>query len=168
MLTVSGELDLKMGGAYVPTRHGEDGQVIVDEKAEGAFRRSLYLQQRRTQPLTLLEVFDAPLIVGSCTRRSASTTPLQSLALLNSEFALARAAAFARRLEREAGAGRPSRISLAFLLAVGRAPEAEERRAAERFFEAQLRAYPEPEAERRALADFCQTIFASNAFLYVD
>src|SRR6185369_13790767 len=32
MLTVSGELDLKMGGAYVPTRHGEDGQVIVDEK----------------------------------------------------------------------------------------------------------------------------------------
>jgi hypothetical protein len=168
MLCVSGELDLRMGGPYVPTRHGNDGQVVVDEKSEGAFRRSLYLQQKRTQPLTVLEVFDAPLIVGSCTRRSASTTPLQSLALLNSEFALARAAAFARRLEREAGVGREARISLAFLLAVGRGPGAEERQAAVRFLAEQLRVYPEAVAERQALADLCQTIFASNAFLYVD
>jgi hypothetical protein len=116
----------------------------------------------------VLEVFDAPLIEGSCTRRSASTTPLQSLALLNSEFALARAAAFARRLEREAGVGREARISLAFLLAVGRGPGAEERQAAVRFLAEQLRVYPEAVAERQALADLCQTIFASNAFLYVD
>ena len=184
MLRVTGELDLRAGGPSTPTHRADDGQVLVDEKAEGALRRSVYLQARRTQPVTVLEVFDAPLIVGSCTRRTLSTTPLQSLALLNSEFVLARARAFAARLEREAGAGSPEKsaagqdtdpkLSLAFLLALGRGARPEERAICEKFLETQEaenakeKDVDRTEARRRAWVDICQMILAWNAFLYLD
>src|SRR5262249_27690633 len=103
MLAVSGEFDCHQGGPYVPTHRSNEGGVEVDEKHTGAHRRSVYLQQRRTQVLTLLELFDAPSIVANCSVRTPSTVPLQSLALLNSEFARLRASSFAQRLEREAG-----------------------------------------------------------------
>ena len=63
--------------------------------------RSVYLQQHRTQIASLLEVFDAPSIVTTCTRRLPSTIPLQSLSLMNSDFVVTRAQELATRLERE-------------------------------------------------------------------
>ena len=101
MLVVSGELDRRAGGPYIPTHRRGDGTVVVDEKLHGAPRRSVYLQQRRTQVATLLELFDAPRLATNCSFRNTSTVPLQSLALLNSDFARIRAAAFARRLEHQ-------------------------------------------------------------------
>jgi hypothetical protein len=169
MLAVSGELDRTPGGPYVPTRRLADGTVAVDEKHPGARRRSLYLQHRRTQVATLLELFDAPSIVFNCSARTTSTVPLQALTLLNSDFALARAAAFARRLEREAGADPERRVALAFRLAYGRGPSAAERTAARRFLVAQREAYGgEKDAEQRVWTDLCQMVLASNAFLYVE
>src|SRR5207253_7414997 len=113
MLAVSGEIDLHRGGAYVPTRRNAEGAVEVDEQGAGACRRSVYLQQRRTQVLTLLELFDAPAIVSTCSARTTSTVPLQALVLLNSEFANRRAAAFADRVAREAGADSATRVTRA-------------------------------------------------------
>src|SRR5207249_11283658 len=81
LLAVSGELDASVGGPYVPTRRTDEGSVEVEESHAGAHKRSVYLQQRRTQVLTLLELFDAPAIVSNCTFRDTSTVPLQSLAL---------------------------------------------------------------------------------------
>jgi mono/diheme cytochrome c family protein len=169
LLAVSGELDGRMGGPYVPTRRRPDGGVDVDEGRDGARRRSVYLQQRRTQVATLLELFDAPAMASNCSARTTSTVPLQSLALLNSEFVRARAKAFALRLEREAGADTDSRLSLAFRLAAGRGPEADERAAGRRFLAAQQALYAnEKDADRRAWADLCQMVLASNTFLYVE
>jgi hypothetical protein len=54
MLAVSGELDRRISGPYVPTRRTAEGSVEVEEKQVGARRRSVYLQQRRTQVATLL------------------------------------------------------------------------------------------------------------------
>jgi hypothetical protein len=167
MLFISGELDRRMGGPYVPTQHGDDGQVMVDEKQSGALRRSIYLQQRRTQPLTFLEVFDSPLIVTACPRRSVSTTPLQSLALLNSDFAQGRSRALEKRLERLAGDGMNDRLAMAFLLVFGRGPTEEEMGLAARFLESEEKEYPS-NARGEAWTDLCQMLFASNAFLYVD
>jgi hypothetical protein len=101
MLAASGELDERPGGHYVPSRRTAEGEVVVDEQAEGAHRRSIYVQQRRSQVLSLLDVFDAPSIVTTCTRRNVTTMPLQSLSLLNSGFVAARARGFADRLRRE-------------------------------------------------------------------
>ena len=177
MLAVTGELDDRQGGPYVPTDRNDSGEVVVDESAAGATRRSVYLQQRRTEITSLLEVFDAPSIVTTCTRRVPSTIPLQSLSLMNSDFIIARAQKLATRLERECKAAlegqadRDARINQAFLLTIGRAPDPDERNAARRFLETQPSRYPglaEPECRHRALADFCQMILASNAFLYIE
>ena len=98
MLTVAGQLDPEPFGPYVPTIQTAIGEVIVDEQMAGARRRSVYLQQRRSQIPSFMKVFDAPSVATICTTRPSSTVPLQSLALLNSDFAVARGEAFARRL----------------------------------------------------------------------
>jgi hypothetical protein len=169
MLAISGELDATAGGPFVRTEHNAEGSVIVKEGQPGARRRSVYLQQRRTQVLTMLELFDAPSIVSTCGARTTSTVPLQSLAMLNSEFARLRAAAFARRLEGEVGADAEQRINLAFRIACGREPTPEAMSASKQFVATQRTAYEkENDCEQRAWADFCQMLLASNSFMYVD
>jgi Protein of unknown function (DUF1553)/Protein of unknown function (DUF1549)/Planctomycete cytochrome C len=169
MLAVSGELDERPGGPYVPTRRTAEGEVVVDEKAEGSRRRSVYLQQRRTQVLSLLDVFDAPSIVTTCTRRNVTTMPLQSLSLLNSGFVAARARGLADRLRRECGDDEGRRVDRAFLLAAARPPDEAEREAARRFLLTQPGRYAgQGDARERAWADLCQMLLSSNAFLYVE
>jgi hypothetical protein len=169
LLCVTGEIDLRMGGPYVPTSRRGDGSVEVDEQHDGARRRAVYLQQRRTQVETLLELFDAPAMASTCAVRTPSTIPLQSLTLLNSDFIRKRARAFAGRLECADSADTDRRLTLAFRLAAGRAPEADERAAAHRFLAAQQALYAaEKDAARKAWTDLCQMILASNAFLYID
>ncbi len=169
MLHVAGELDRRAGGPYIPTRRTSEGVVEVAESQDGARRRSVYLQQRRTQVVTFLQLFDAPSVVTGCSVRPTSTVPLQALALLNSDFARARAQGFARRLRHEAGADTDGRLSLAFRLACGRPPSAEQREAAHRFLAAQRQAYTgRADAEERVWTDLCQVILTSNTFLYVE
>jgi hypothetical protein len=164
MLAVGGLLDETQGGPYVPTQRAS-GAVIVDADRPGARRRSVYLQHRRTQQLTMLSTFDAQPIVANCTRRGTSAVPLQSLELLNSRLAVDCAQHFASRL---LGSQR-DRIENAFLLALGRLPGAEERLAAARFLDRQQAVYGGgEEAAEPVWADFCQMILASNAFLYVE
>src|SRR5262249_19141220 len=136
MLLVAGELDPRPGGPYVPTKRAKDGSVSIDEAVAGAHRRSVYLQQRRTQVATLLELFDAPVISTTCSLRNTATVPLQSLALLNSDFARTRAQAFAERLQREANPGDEERLSLAYRVSCGREPRTEELAACRRFLAA--------------------------------
>lgn len=164
LLAASGELDPRLGGPYVPTRRTEAGEVI----AENSSRRSVYLQQRRTQVVSLLDVFDAPSLVTNCTRRNTSAIPLQSLSLLNSDFALGRARALARRIKEEAKTA-DERVARVFLVALGRVPADDERAAAVRFLATQPRQYEgQAGADDRVWDDLCQMIMASNAFLYID
>jgi hypothetical protein len=143
--------------------------VEVSENQPGSKRRSVYLQQRRTQVVTFLQLFDAPSIVGNCSARSTSTVPLQALALMNSEFVRARARGFARRLMDEGGPDTEKRLVLAFRLACGRPPLAEEKEAAERFVRSQHKVHAgHKDRDIRTWTDFCQTVLASNAFLYVE
>jgi Protein of unknown function (DUF1553)/Protein of unknown function (DUF1549)/Planctomycete cytochrome C len=177
MLTVTGELDHRQGGLYVPTDLINSGEVVINESAAGAARRSVYLQQRRTQIASFLEVFDAPSIVTTCTRRLPSTIPLQSLSLMNSGFAVTRAQKLALRLEfqcersDQGQTNGDTRIDQAFLIIIGRVPDSDERTAAKQFLETQPFRYhglTESERRHRTLADFCQMMLASNACLYVE
>ena len=164
MLAVSGLLDRRRGGPYVPTKRW-NGTVIVDRKDPGARRRSVYLQHRRTQQLTMLNTFDAPPIISNCTQRTSSTVPLQSLALLNSAFARDCAKGFATRIRKR----ETDPIRRAFRLAIGRPPTKRERAAAERFLAKQKEIYAgRKDAEARARTDFCQMLLASSAFLYIE
>jgi Protein of unknown function (DUF1553)/Protein of unknown function (DUF1549) len=169
MLSAAGELDQRMSGPYVPTVRAKEGSVVVDETRADARRRSVYLQQRRTQVATLLELFDAPSMVSTCGQRTPSTIPLQSLALLNSDFARARSKAFAGRLLQEPNAGDLRRIERAFELACGRLPLPAEQTASTRFITEQRKVYAQDwQCELLTWTDFCQMLMASNAFLYVE
>ena len=169
-LAVSGRLDLsKTLGAYVPTSRAASGEVVLDEALPGAFARSLFLQQRRSQVATQLGLFDAPSVVFNCTRRAQTTMPLQSLSLLNSEFSLRRAEDMAWRLEREAGKDTNRRIQLAFLLTTGRPPDTKSRGMVRDFLISQRKLHlGAKDAEFRTWADLCQMLLASSPFLYLD
>lgn len=169
MLLVSGSLARRLGGPYVPTQRSSAAEVVVQESQAGAARRSVYLQQRRTQMLSLLNLFDAPAVTFNCVQRPTTTMPLQSLSLLNSEFALARASALARRLEQESPPDPRHRVRQAFEFATGQSPSDLELRASLSFLEDQTRTHePAEDASRKAWIDFCQMLLASNGFLYVE
>jgi Protein of unknown function (DUF1553)/Protein of unknown function (DUF1549) len=171
LLAAGGRLDGKTDGPYVPTKRDGSGEVVVDESRPGAFARSIFLQQRRTQVATFLSVFDAPSIVFNCTRRATTTMPLQSLSLLNSDFAVQRARDLAGRLEHECGKDAAAKLQRAFLLTSGRCPDAEEEKVSRRFLDEQRRVYADSgraDADGLAWADFCQTLFGLNSFLYLE
>jgi hypothetical protein len=168
MLAVAGQLDLQTFGPYVPTKQTALGEVIADEQIPGVLRRSVYLQQRRSQTLSFMKVFDAPAVATICTTRPSSTVPLQSLALLNSDFVVARAEAFATRLLAETDATPRELVRYAWQIAVGRLPTDTEAAISTDFIETQSAHYSGDDAKRRPIADFCQMLLASNAFLYLE
>jgi hypothetical protein len=170
ILSASGGLNPQMFGPPVPVQRQGDGEVVAPADASGS-RRSVYLQVRRSQPVTLLQAFDQPVMESNCTRRAASTVSSQALTLLNSDFLVRQADAFAARVLAE----RPSDpAGYAVLVAFGRPATEKDRVRLTAFVEAQtgrhLQAVPgQPqEARKRALADLCHMLLSANEFAYVD
>ncbi|MBX6311890.1 MAG: PSD1 domain-containing protein [Isosphaeraceae bacterium] len=194
ILTVSGRLNPALYGPPVPVAPDESGQVIVGKDNRDSagrptgkrvplggaeFRRSVYIQVRRSLPLGLLEVFDAPTPAPNCEQRTASTVAPQALMMLNNEFVVRESEAFAARVERSAGDEVAAQVRLAWRLALAADPSPEQVTAALEFIEQQRADFAAaahegkmdaevPSPSRRALASFCQALLGSNAFLYVD
>jgi hypothetical protein len=165
MLATSGTLNPQMFGPPVPVQRQSDGEVVTGADAAGS-RRSVYLQVRRSQPLTLLQVFDQPVMETNCTRRSNSTVSSQALTVLNSDFVSRQGEAFAARVLKEAPTDPAGR---ALALAFGRPATDREREKLTAFLSAQAARYPQaPEARRRALTDLCHMLLSANEFAYVD
>jgi hypothetical protein len=169
VLSVSGSLNAEMYGPPVPMLRQADGEVTTPADASGN-RRSIYLQVRRSQPLTLLQVFDQPVIETNCTRRGASTVASQALTLLNSDFLNRQAEAFAARALKE----KPDdAAAYALRLAFGRPATDRERERFQGFLKEQAERHGaagagKDEAARRALADLCQMLLSANEFVYID
>tara|TARA_R110002111_G_scaffold144910_2_gene211272 strand:- start:129430 stop:132531 length:3102 start_codon:yes stop_codon:yes gene_type:complete len=108
MLAVSGVLDRRLSGAPVEIKEDDFGQVVVSGEQ---LRRSLYIQARRSQPVGMLQTFDAPVMETNCERRSNSTVATQSLMLMNGEFILSQSAKLSDRLSREAPELKPEEIA---------------------------------------------------------
>jgi Protein of unknown function (DUF1553)/Protein of unknown function (DUF1549)/Planctomycete cytochrome C len=169
LLAASGDLDERMFGPYVPTTRDGAGEVIVPEDQTGSRRRSIYLYQRRTQVLSMLQTFDSPSIVFNSLSRPRSTMPLQSLSQLNSTFAIKRAEHLAARLTTEHPADESARLSAAFVATLGR-PAADGQLAAARdLLKSQKEAYEKEKLDGSlAWRDLCQMLMASNEFLYLE
>ncbi|HZL88262.1 MAG TPA: PSD1 and planctomycete cytochrome C domain-containing protein [Pirellulaceae bacterium] len=193
LLAASGRIELELYGSPVAVTVDEVGQVIVGldnrdsagrpEGKRGSlgsdeFRRSVYVQVRRSQRLSMLETFDAPTLNPNCELRSRSTVAPQSLLLMNSDFVLAQSQALAERAVALGGDDPAARVKAAWRLALVQPPTDAQVQAAVAFVAAQqqeLAAQPTPDpkkpfppAETRALAALCQALYSSNAFLYVD
>ena len=168
ILSVAGDLNLEMYGAPVPMQRQPDGEVTTSNTDAGR-RRSVYLQVRRSQPLTLLQAFDQPVMETNCTQRAASTVSSQALTLLNSDFMVRQADTFAVRVLKE----KPDDAAAhALRLAFGRAATEKERTKLSAFLDAQTERYAkqgkQDEARRRAVADLCHMLLSANEFVYVD
>jgi hypothetical protein len=168
LLAVSDELDLRLGGTYVPTARNGDGEVRVEESVGGARRRSLYLYQRRTQQLSFLSVFDAPSIVFLSTQRNRSTTPLQSLAQWNSEFVLQRANELATIVAQDQ-LDLDERLQRLYERALGRRATTAELVLGREALGELMAAHTADAAGRLAAwRDLAQAVLMSNEFLYLD
>src|SRR5262249_1670083 len=123
---------------------------------------SLYLVQKREAPPKVQALFDGPIgMTESCSRRQTTTVALQPLYLLNSDFSTTCAKSLAKRVIQSTGDERAKQLTAPYRFALGRTPDAEERRLADRFFE---RAGDSP----AALVHFCQAILNLNEFIYLD
>ncbi|MGD9855591.1 MAG: DUF1553 domain-containing protein, partial [Planctomycetaceae bacterium] len=103
----------------------------------------------------------------SVPERIGTTTPTQSLLLINGEQTLGRAKALSRRL---IGAGHRTSADLtddAFRRAWSRSPSSDELADALTFLETTSDAIPSVLQQER-LDDFCHVLLNANQFLYVD
>ncbi len=179
ILTVSGDLECTAGGPPVMIKARPDGMVTVADDRLATpgdpYRRSVYLLTRRAYNLSLLTVFDQPLVATNCLARGTSALPLQSLFMINDAFLAEQADHFSRRVERSLlGAAEPDeRVARAFRTALARSPNATEvatcvdllRRQTERFLSAGV---APGEAGHRALAQLCLTLLNTSEFLFAE
>jgi len=101
--------EIAMGNPKYDQGHGEDLR-----------RRSLYTFWKRTVPPPTMIAFDAPERNVCVVRRQSTSTPLQSLALLNDTQIVEAARWVSERMSKEGGAALDDRISWAFRLLTSR------------------------------------------------
>jgi mono/diheme cytochrome c family protein len=135
-LAISGKITNKLGGKPVPIMQDEIGQFVVGiDNINGngvpdkliplngeEFRRSLYVQVRRTRPLSVMDPFDPPVLDPNCTQRNSSTVSPQSLFLMNSDFVQEHSRQLAERVAAVAGPDVKSQIVQAWRLIFGSDP----------------------------------------------
>jgi hypothetical protein len=188
MLSVSGRLNPLVGGEPIPVaRDVSSGRIIpgreiinpgngmidkIDSVATSADRRSLYIQARRSRPLTVLDTFDLPVMNPNCTSRTLSTVAPQSLLLMNDSFTVDIARSLAARLQKDTPENDAARISRAWALLFN-APPSQLDSARSLVFLHRLRSAAPPgsdpaKADSDALTAWAQLLLATNRFLYVD
>jgi len=176
LLLVSGRLDETRYGVAEPVLVRDDGLVTPIETGRG-WRRSIYIEQRRTAIPTLLDNFDLPPMSPNCVERPESTVSLQALYLMNNGMVRSLSDSLADRIVREAGHDPQTQIESLYWMTVSRPPTADEAKASQETL-AKLKQIASKEGppgkitdlqiESRALAKLCHTVLNSAAFIYID
>ena len=156
----SGLLESAMGGEgvkpYQPAglwkalmHPGSNTKNYVADKDARQYRRSLYVYWKRTSPHPMMTLFDAPSRESSCVRRSRTSTPTQSLALLNERQRVEMGRRFGQRLMLNAKDD-TARLNLLFELVASRAPNAIEHKACMDLFKTLKTRYAANEKDAQA------------------
>lgn len=96
------------------------------DKGEGLYRRSLYTFVKRTSPPPSMIAFDATDRSECTVERQTTSTPLQSLILMNDPQFVEAGRILAERMQKEGGADLDSQITLGFRALTGRHPTSQE------------------------------------------
>jgi hypothetical protein len=181
ILTTTGRLNMTMGGRGIFPE--QPPEVLATQSRPGAgwgnsseeerSRRSVYVFVKRTLGVPFLESLDFPVPDKPEPARPTTTIAPQSLILLNSRFMDRQAAAFAERIQKEAGTDPDGQIERAYRLALQRLPTDIERQALRSFLDRQREAWagtenPTGDPEQAALKSLCLLILNLNEFVYVD
>ncbi|HAB10058.1 MAG TPA: hypothetical protein DCE47_00040 [Planctomycetaceae bacterium] len=156
-------------------RYDPTGRLLTKIASIGSeeFRRTIYIQVRRSMPLGVLTPFDPPTMKPNCEVRTASTTAPQSLMMMNDPFVVRHVGELARRVRTEASDGPAAEFDLAWWLVFGRGPSDFEQRTGLKFLQdetAAVRAASPKDTDPAltALSHLCHALVSSNGFLYVD
>ncbi|MBI1177732.1 DUF1553 domain-containing protein [bacterium] len=162
MLSVSGRLDLKMGGPSFqdfviekPEHSPHYEYELHDPDDPASQRRTIYRFLVRSQPEPFMAALDCADPSMQVARRNESVTALQSLALLNNSLVVTLSKHFAAKLERDGGSI-AAQTHRAFYDAIGRPPTEEEA--------AQLTQF----ATDYGMENLCRALFNLNEFAFVD
>ena len=122
-------------------------------KSTGAeqYRRGLYTYWRRSTVYPSFITFDAPTREFCVATRARTSTPLQSLVLMNDPVYVEAARAFAQRILAEGGPDNAARLAYAWRLALGRVPSGQERAILAKTLDRQLATYAQDPAAAKAL-----------------
>lgn len=158
ILSVSGKLNLKMGGRgfdFFNLRGGLSDYLPKETFEKDGWRRMVYAHKVRMISVDIFGSFDCPDAGQMKPSRTRSITPVQSLGLLNSPFANRQAAFFADRLRAEAGSKPAAQIDRGFALAYSRDPSPAER--------SHLVAL----AGEHGLESVCRALFNTSEFAFI-
>jgi hypothetical protein len=172
ILTFSGQIDLAPGGRH-PFDHRLTYFFRQHEPFVGDFptnRRSVYMMQQRIRKNDYLDLFDGPDGNIPASQRRSTTTTLQALFAMNSEFMHQQAAAIAHQLIGTTDQN-GERIAHAYNMVFGREPTGEETTSTRGFLTALSAQRPDDSDtnnEHSAWASLVRAMTSSNEFMYVD
>jgi hypothetical protein len=179
MLTSSGyiELERPLGSPVMDMSNRQvGGNKGMQEVRKPTNVRSVYLPILRGQVPDVLTVFDMAdpnLIVG---KRDVTTVPTQALFLMNNPFVLKQSEEMAKRLLGQSGLDAAGRINLGYRIALGRLPTDHERSDLLQYVDDYRKSLAtgnkngnsQGAAQLAAWTSFCQLLFQSAEFRYVD
>jgi len=160
ILQMAGQLNESGGGpSYQDFRtfnFNSQFYEVLDREGEQYNRRTIYRMIIRSGRHRLLDAFDCPDPSATAPKRSRTTTPLQSLSLMNHPFTIRMSSHFSNRVRSEAGQRPAEQVKRAIQLAWFRLPTSEEQKKFTDF------------VHEHDLESLCRVLINSNEFLYVD
>ena len=130
ILFASGKLDTTIGGKSFRIHNIKKTYAqweVVNNYGPQTWRRMLYQERMRRVDDQMFTAFDFPDCGQVRAKRPVSTTPLQALNLLNSDFSREQAERLAARAKREAGSESvEAQVRRSFQLLLNRNPDSEE------------------------------------------
>ncbi len=164
ILAVAGSLNPAIGGPSIfphidPDLFEESSRRTwkgVPDADPSTWRRSIYVFLKRSIRYPMFETFDQPNLVNSIDRRNRTLIAPQALILMNNGMVLTQAKQFAERLKQEAGADVDRQVERGFRVALGRPPDAFERRTSIEFVK----------KSPTGLVDFCHALMNLNEFVF--
>jgi hypothetical protein len=158
ILQASGSLDRTIGGRSYRIHNVKQRYAqweVTDNHGSETWRRMIYQERMRRVDDRLFTAFDFPDCGQVRARRPVSTTPLQALNLMNSNFVLNQTKRIADRAIEEADGGEEKSIDRCFQLLLGRLPDKQEREACLAL------------ANKENLSFVCRAIINANEFAFL-
>jgi len=155
-LAISGLLDPRIGGPSVKPYQPPGIWDVTDHKYEpskGAdlYRRGMYVLWKRAAHYPSFQTFDAPSREICTLLRPRTSTPLQSLVIMNDPVYVEAARVLAARVLREGGATLAQQLTHAFRLTLARPPARQELEVLERTFRQQHENFTQDKTGAEAL-----------------
>ncbi len=135
-LSIAGLLSNKVGGKSVyPYQPDGLWDQLSDKvwrykytlsEGEDLYRKSVYTVRKRTSVVPFLQIFDASDRSTCIVKRQVSSSPMQSLAMLNDPQMIEAARTVAIRMMKEGGTKRQNQLTWGFRLITGRSPNKKE------------------------------------------